>query len=71
MLMLVAIVFIFDGGQGFLSGPIVAMGLQQTASYFAIASYYIIGIPLAYTFSKWQDFGAYGLFAGIGIAVFF
>ena len=47
------------------------MGFQKTALYFVIASYWLIGLPLAYYFSFKQDLGAIGLFTGIGIANFF
>ena len=47
------------------------MGFQKTALYFVIASYWLIGLPLAYYFGFKQDLGAIGLFAGIGIANFF
>ena len=47
------------------------MGLQKTASYFVIAYYWLIGLPLAFYFSFKQDLGAPGLFAGIGIANLF
>ena len=68
MFMLVAVVYLFDGAQGFMQGPILSMGLQKTASYFVIAYYWLIGLPLAYYLSFKQNLGAMGLFAGIGIA---
>ena len=68
---LVAVVYLFDGGQGYLQGPIRAMGLQHKASLYAIACYWIIGVPLAIMFGFWKDFGCFGLYAGIAVAVLF
>ena len=47
------------------------MGLQKTASYFVITYFWIIGLPFTYYFIFMQNLGAFGLFAGIGIANFF
>ena len=47
------------------------MGFKKTTLYFVIASYWLIGLPLAYYFSFKQDLSAIGLLAGIGIANFF
>ena len=45
------------------------MGLQQTASYCSIASYYLLGIPSAYLLAIKFDYGVLGLQIGIGLAV--
>ena len=58
----------FDGMQGYLQGPIRAMGLQRIASYFSLGSYYLIGIPSACMLSFWADLGVLGLQTGIFIA---
>ena len=71
MFILVAIVLVFDSGQVFMQGPILAMGFQTTACYYSIACYWLIGLPLAYYFSYLQGFGAFGLYAGICIANLF
>ena len=46
------------------------MGLQQKASYVAIGSFYILGIPVACMLALWKDFGVIGLEAGFGVAIF-
>ena len=61
VLILLASFFIFDGMQGYLQGPIRAMGLQQKASYAAIACYYGIGLPMACLFVFKFDMGVMGL----------
>ena len=45
------------------------MGLQKRASYFAIACYYIVGIPLAWFLAMKRDLGVLGLNAGFSLAV--
>ena len=67
--LLIAVNFLFDGIQGYLQGPIRAMGLQKRASYFAIACYYIVGIPLAWFLAMKRDLGVLGLNAGFSLAV--
>ena len=52
-----------------LQGPIRALGIQKTASYFAIGSYYIFGLPLAVLFGIVMQYGLIGLQAGISIAI--
>ena len=56
--------------QGYFAGPIRAMGLQKTASYCAIACYYLLGIPLACLFAIKLGYGVLGLQIGSGVAVF-
>ena len=58
---IVAVMFLFDGGQCFLQGPIRAMGLQKKGSYYAIACYWIVGVPLSSLLGVWKDFGCLGL----------
>ena len=67
---LVASFFIFDAMQGYLQGPIRAMGLQQKASYAALSCYYGIGLPMACLFVYKFDMGVMGLRAGITAAFF-
>ena len=62
--------FLFDGLQCYLQGPIRAMGLQQIASYFAIGCYYIVAIPVACILGFWADLGILGLQGGFFVAVF-
>ena len=47
-----------DGLQFYLQGPIRALSLQKVASYWAIGTYYLVGIPLASIFAFACDFGA-------------
>ena len=47
------------------------MNLQKKASYVAIASLYLLGIPTALALSLWAGYGVSGLVAGFGIAIFF
>lgn len=47
------------------------MGLQKKASYYAIASYWIIAIPMAAILGVWQELGVMGLQTGLAIAVVF
>ena len=65
---LMACMFAFDGMQGYLQGPIRAMGLQQVASYCALGCYYLIGIPSACVLGFWVDLGVFGLQGGFFIA---
>ena len=67
--LVIAINFLFDGLQGYLQGPIRAMGLQQRASYFAIAVYWLFGVPFAAFLSFGKDLGVLGLQLGFSIAV--
>lgn len=57
--------FFADGLQGFLSGPIRALGLQDKAGYLTLASYWLVGLPLAAIFAFKCDFGVTGLLGGL------
>ena len=46
------------------------MNLQKKASYVAIASLYLLGVPTALALSLWAGYGVSGLVAGFGIALF-
>ena len=52
-----------------MQGPIRAMGLQNKASYWAIGTYYLIGIPISCILAIWKDYGVLGLQLGIAAAV--
>ena len=54
-----------DSVQGFLQGPIRAMGLQNVAFYFALVSYWLIAIPLAIWLAIGREMGVMGLHMGI------
>ena len=71
LIMVTAFMIIFDGAQGYLQGPIRALGLQQRASYFAITSYWVIAIPISLIFSFWLEIGVIGLSIGISMGVLF
>lgn len=60
--------FLADGFQGFLAGPIRALGLQKLASYMALASYWLVGIPLSAIFAFVLDLGVNGLLEGFIVA---
>ena len=47
------------------------MGLQKTASYYAIASYWFIAIPVASLLSFYLKIGVDGLIWGMIVGVFF
>ena len=69
VVLFLACYFLFDGMQGYIQGPIRAMGLQRIASFFAIGCYYGIGIPLALLFAFKVEMGVMGLQAGIAVAL--
>mmetsp|Transcript_13630 Transcript_13630/g.18646 ORF Transcript_13630/g.18646 Transcript_13630/m.18646 type:complete len:91 (-) Transcript_13630:269-541(-) len=48
VLIIVGLSFVMDGLQGVCQGPIRALGLQMKASYIAIGSYWLFGLPVAY-----------------------
>ena len=57
-----------DSFQCFMQGLIRALGLQQIASYIALAIFWLGGLPLAAIFAFWCDWGAIGLNFGILLA---
>ena len=57
-----------DSFQCFMQGLIRALGLQQIASYIALAIFWLGGIPLAAILAFWCDWGAIGLNSGILLA---
>ena len=71
LIMMAALMHIFRGSQGYLQGPIRAMGLQKRASYFAIASYWFLAIPLAAICAFKLDIGVIGLSVGLFFGVVF
>ena len=71
LIMITALIHLFDGAQGYLQGPIRALGLQKRASYFAICSYWLLAIPVALILSFWLEIGIVGLSFGITLGVFF
>lgn len=71
LIMMAALMHFFRGSQGYLQGPIRAMGLQKKASYFAIASYWFLAIPLAAICAFKLDLSVIGLSAGLFVGVVF
>ena len=67
--LLIAISCLFNGLEGYLQGPIRAMGLQQVASYFTLACYYLIGIPASCLLGFWAGYGVLGIQSGFMIAL--
>ena len=53
LFILVAIMKFVDYYQTYLQGPIRAMGLQKMASYYAIACYWVIAVPLSAILGIW------------------
>ena len=53
-----------DSAQGYLSGPIRALGLQEEASKMVLVAYYIIGIPSAVLFAFKLNLGIIGFWFG-------
>ena len=54
--------------QIFFQGPIRSLGMQKKASYMSLASYYLIGIPIALVLVYKADLGVLGLQGGFAIA---
>ena len=71
VLMLVAPLYLIDGMKGYMVGPIRALGLQKYASYFALISYYIVGLPVGIFLGLYLDYGVLGLQTGGGSALLF
>ena len=69
VLRLIALMNMFDCLQCYLQGPIRALGVQDRASYFALACYYLVGVPMAAVLGIVLDFGVMGLQGGMAIAV--
>jgi len=69
VLILISCAFFFDGLQGYLAGPIRAMGLQRKASYIAIICYWIIAIPIGSVLGIRRELGVIGLQTGFAVAV--
>ena len=69
VLLFVSVIFFFDGMQGYLQGPIRAIGLQSKASCYTLVCYYCIGVPLACYLALKKEMGVVGLQIGVGIAI--
>lgn len=60
--------FYADGLQGYLSGPIRALGLQDKAGCITLACYWLVGLPLAALLAFKFDFSVTGLLGGFLLA---
>ena len=69
VLVLVTFIFFFDCMQGFLQGPIRAIGLQGRASCYTIVLFYLVGLPVACLLGFKFEMGVMGLQAGVGLAL--
>ena len=69
VLVLVTFIFFFDCMQGFLQGPIRAIGLQGRASCYTIVLFYLVGLPVACLLGFKFELGVMGLQAGVGLAL--
>lgn len=56
--------FFPDSAQGYLSGPIRALGLQEEASKMCLVAYYIIGLPSAVLLAFKLHLGIIGFWFG-------
>ena len=65
LLILIGCNYLGDGMQGYLQGPIRAMGLQKIAAYMTLACFWPIGIPVSATLAFAYDFGVTGLLTGL------
>jgi len=69
MLLIVgAVVFLFDGVQQYLQGMIRALGLQDIASYIALSLFWGLGIPLAALCAFYFEWDVLGLNCGLSVA---
>ena len=54
-----------DGLSGYMQGPIRGLGLQKKAGYMAVASYWLLGMPLCVILAFIADLSVSGLYIGI------
>lgn len=66
---IIVLAFIPDMIQGSIQGVIRALGIQRVASYYSLASYYLLGIPLSILLTFVLDMGVVGLWAGISAGI--
>ena len=67
---IIVIAFTFDMIQGTIQGVIRALAIQKKAGYYALACYYILGIPFSILFVFALNMRVVGLWAGISIGLF-
>lgn len=66
---IVVLMFAPDMIQGSLQGVIRALNVQKTASYTALASYYLVSLPLACFLVFYQGYGVAGLWIAMAVGV--
>jgi len=67
--LIVILVFFPDMIQGAMQGVIRALGIQRKASYWALASFYLLGIPFASLLAFKLSMGVAGLWLGITVGI--
>ena len=66
---IVVLMFTPDMIQGSMQGVIRALDVQKTASYIALASYYLVSLPVACFLVFYQGFGVAGLWIAMAVGV--
>ncbi|KAI6147226.1 MATE efflux family protein [Pisolithus tinctorius] len=69
VLPLLALVQICDDGSGVVSGILRARGEQVLGALLNISAYYVVGLPIGLWLTFKWDFGLFGLWWGLNIAV--
>ena len=64
-MLIIALVFIPDMVQGSMQGVIRALDVQKSASYIALAAFYLVTIPLAFVLVFVGEMGISGLWTGL------
>uniref|UniRef100_A0A0A0LH70 Protein DETOXIFICATION n=1 Tax=Cucumis sativus TaxID=3659 RepID=A0A0A0LH70_CUCSA len=70
ILILLAVVHIFDGIQSIFSGITRGCGRQKIGAFINLGAYYLVGIPMAIFLAFFQGIGGKGLWMGIMMGVF-
>ncbi|XP_008452139.2 protein DETOXIFICATION 16-like [Cucumis melo] len=70
ILILLAVVHIFDGIQSIFSGITRGCGRQKIGAFINLGAYYVVGIPMAIFLAFFQGIGGKGLWMGIMMGVF-
>ena len=66
---IIVLAFIPDIIQGSMQGVIRALDVQKTASYIALAAFYLVSIPLAVVFVFVCDMGVMGLWIAMALGI--
>ena len=64
---IIVIAYLADCIQGSLAGAVRALDAQKQASYIALASYYLVAVPLAFLFVFGFGMNVAGLWIAIAI----